>query len=107
MEKSKLNTFIGFSIKARKAKLGVNAVKTLKRAEILILCSSASENTYKEAISLSKKLNAKLYVLNEIKLEDIVFKENCKLMAVVDKNLSKAITECESRHLKEYFGGLL
>ena len=79
MEQTKLNTFIGFAIKARKAKLGVNAVKTLKRADLLILCSTSSENTLKESVSLSKKLNAKLYILKEIKLEDVVFKENCKL----------------------------
>ena len=107
MEQTKLNTFIGFAIKARKAKLGVNAVKTLKKAEILILCSSASENTLKDVVSLSKKLNAKLYVLNEIKLEDVVYKENCKLMAVCDKGLSKAIIECKSSRLQEYIGGLL
>ena len=107
MEQTKLNTFIGFAIKARNAKLGVNAVKTLKRADLLILCSTSSENTLKESVSLSKKLNAKLYILKEIKLEDVVFKENCKLIAVCDKNLSKAIIECKSSHLQEYIGGLL
>ena len=107
MEQTKLNTFIGFAIKARKAKLGVNAVKTLKKADVLIICSTASENTLKEAISLSKKLNAKLYVLTDIKLEDIVYKENCKLIAVLDKGLAKAIMECKSSHLQEYIGGLL
>ena len=71
MEKSKAFTFIGFAIRARKVKMGVNAVKTLKKAVLLILCHTASENTLKEAVSLSNKLNAKLLILNEIELEEM------------------------------------
>ncbi len=107
MEKSKIFTFIGFAIKARKAKLGVNAIKTLKRAELLVVCHSASENTKKEAVSLARKLNAKLYTLNEVKLEDIVFKSECKLLAICDKSLSDAVINSNDSRLTEYLGGLL
>ncbi len=107
MGKTKAFTFIGFAIKARKVKMGVNAVNTLKKAELLIVCSTATENTLKEAVSLSKKLLAKLLVLNDIKLEEVVFKENCKLIAITDKALSKAILDSQDSHLSEYFGGLL
>ncbi len=107
MEKTKAFTFIGFAIKARKVKMGVNAVKTLKKAELLIVCSTATENTLKESVSLSKKLNSKLLVLNEVKLEEVVFKENCKLIAILDKALSKAIIDSNDSRLSEYFGGLL
>ena len=106
MEKTKAFTFIGFAIKARKVKLGVNAVKTLKRAEIMILCSSASENTVKEAVSLSKRLNAKLLILKGVLLEQVVYKQECKLIAIFDKALSKAILESNDSHIEEYSGGL-
>ena len=107
MEKTKAFTFIGFAIKARKVKMGVNAVKTLKRAELLIVCSTATENTLKESVSLSKRLLAKLLVLNDVKLEEVVFKENCKLIAITDKALANAILSSNDSHLSEYFGGLL
>ena len=108
MEKTKAFTFIGFAIRARKVKMGVNAVKTLKKAELLIVCSTATENTLKEAVSLSKKLFAKLLVLYDVKLEEVVFKENCKLIAITDKALAKAVLDnCNDSHLSEYFGGLL
>ncbi len=107
METSKLFTFIGFAIKARKVKMGVNAIKTLKRAQLLILCHMASENTVKEAISLSKRLNAKLFILNDIKLEDVVFKDKLKLIAVCDDALAKAIIDSNDSRLKECLGGLL
>ena len=107
MEKSKAFTFIGFAIKARKVKMGVNAVATLKRAELLIVCHTASENTVKDAASLAKKLKAKLFVLNEINLSEVTFKENCKLIAITDKPLSEAIFKSDERRLVEYSGGLL
>ena len=107
MEKSKAFTFIGFAIKARKVKMGVNAVATLKRAEILIVCHTASENTVKDAVSLAKRLNAKLYMLNEVNLSDVTFKDNCKLIAITDKPLSEAIIKSDERRLVEYSGGLL
>ncbi len=87
--------------------MGVNAVATLKKAELLILCHTASENTLNDAVSLSKKLNAKLFILNEIELEKVIFKENCKLIAITDKGLSDAIKKCDERRLVDYFGGLL
>ena len=105
MEQSKLQTFIGFAIKSRKIKCGVNAVATLKRANVLIICSSATENTFKDAEKLAKKLFAKLYVLNEIKLEDLVLKSLCKLVAITDKGLANAIVNCNDSRLKEYSGG--
>ena len=107
MEKSKAFTFIGFAIKARKVKMGVNAVATLKRAEILIVCHTASENTVKDAVSLAKRLGAKLYTLNEVNLSDVTFKDNCKLIAITDKALSEAIRKSDERRLVEYSGGLL
>ncbi|MBR2377500.1 MAG: hypothetical protein IKA85_07035 [Clostridia bacterium] len=107
MEKSKAFTFIGFAIKARKVKMGVNAVKTLKKAELLILCHTATENTLKESVSLSNKLNAKLLILNEIELEKVTFKAGVKLIAITDKALSDAILKSDERRLVEYLGGLL
>ena len=105
MEKSKAFTFIGFAIKARKLRCGVNAISTLKKADLLILCSSASENTKKDAVKLSKKLNAKLLVLNEVLLESVVYKDKCKLVAVTDNALAKAILNSGDSRFCEYQEG--
>ena len=105
MEKSKAFTFIGFAIKARKLRCGVNAISTLKKADLLILCSSASENTKKDAVKLSKKLNAKLSVLNEVLLESVVYKDKCKLVAVTDNALAKAILNSGDSRFCEYQEG--
>lgn len=94
--KSKLATFIGFAVRTGRYKIGVNAVATLKKANLMIVCDSASENTKKESEKLSKKLRVPLYQTVECTLEELVHRENAKVMAITDKDLAKAVTDnCE------------
>ena len=78
-------------MRARKFKIGVNAVATLKKANLLILCRSASENTKKEAVKLAKKLRSKLILTVSKDLSEYTHVENGKLMAILDNELAKAI----------------
>ena len=85
-------SYLGFAKKAGKLKAGVNAISTLRGAiPLMILCDSASDNTKKEAAALSKKHGSKLYLSKEVTVEKLVNKENCKLVAVLDDSLAKAI----------------
>jgi hypothetical protein len=59
----------------------------------MILCNSASENTVKDAVKLAKKFNCPIITPKEKKLEEITFRENAKVMAIADKDLSKAIID--------------
>ncbi len=89
----KLRTYIGFAIKAGKVRTGVNAIGTLKgRIPLLILCSTASENTVKDAVKLSKKHSAAIVVSNDL-VADLFNKENCKLAAILDQSLANAILD--------------
>ena len=62
----KIVSYIGFAIRARKVKLGVNAANSAKvgTIKLLVLCSTAAKNTVKEAVSLSKKHGAKILEAN-------------------------------------------
>lgn len=92
--KSKVLSYLGFALKSRKIKRGVNTICTLKgKVKVLIICQTASENTFKDAISLSKKLCAQLIVSKTYKVEDLVHKEKCKLIAVEDDSLATAILQ--------------
>lgn len=91
--KTKAQTFIGFAIRAKKYRIGMNAVQTLKRIELLITCSSASENTKKEALKVANKYHCKLIESTAQTLEKITFTPNAKVMAITDKALAKAILE--------------
>ena len=107
METSKILTFIGFSIRARKVRSGVNAIKTLKGGvPLLILCHTASDNTLKDAVKLSKKLSARLVISKTYKIEDVIKKEHCKLIAIQDNSLAKAILDNLDCHFQEYSQGV-
>ncbi len=91
--KTKAQTFIGFAIRAKKYRIGMNAVQTLKSINLLIVCCSASENTKEQAQKVASKYHCPMIITNEIKLEQITFKENSKVMAITDKSLAKAILD--------------
>ena len=105
-KKSKVLTFIGFALRARGVKCGVNAVQTIKGGcEVMILCKSASNNTFDDVAKLAKKLSAKLYISKTHLVEEIVSKPNCKLIAITNKELSKAIIENIDEDFALYTGG--
>lgn len=91
--KSKSSTFIGFAIRARKFRIGMNAVQTLKSINLLIVCNTASDNTKTEAEKVAKKYRCPLIITKTEKLEDITHRENAKVMAIADKALAKAILD--------------
>ncbi len=89
----KAQTFIGFVMRTGKFRIGVNAIKTVKRAYLLIACGSASENTLAEAKKLAKRLHCKLFKTDGALLEEYTHRENAKLMAIENKELSVALLE--------------
>ncbi|MBR1968686.1 MAG: hypothetical protein IKJ14_03630 [Clostridia bacterium] len=91
--KSKAETFVGFAIRAKKFRIGLNAVATLKKANLLIVCKTASENTVKDAGKLKRKFNCPMLITVEKTLEEITHRENAKVMAIADFALAKAILD--------------
>ena len=92
-KKSKAQTFIGFVIRAGKFRIGANAVATLKKACLIIVCYTAADNTKKEADKLAKKFHAPIIETVDNTLENLTHRENAKVMAVTDKDLSQAILD--------------
>ena len=106
MENNKIYTYIGFAIKSRKIRCGFNSVATLKgKVPLLLLCKTASDNTFDEVKKIASRINSKIYISTTYKVEDLVNKENCKLIAIQDYNLAKAIIENGKDHIVEYSGG--
>ena len=91
MENNKAYTFIGFAMRTMKYKVGMNACQTLKKANLVIVCKSASENTVKDAVKLAKKLHCKIIQTKVDLLEEIIHRANTKVMALADKDLAIAV----------------
>ena len=57
----------------------------------MLVCATASKNTLSDAMSLAKKHGATLVMTKTITVEDFFDKENARLAAILDENLSEAI----------------
>lgn len=91
--KTRAETFIGFVIRTGKFRIGANASATLKKANLVIVCNSASDNTKKDADKLAKRFNCPILETKTKTLEDLTHRENAKVMSVCDKKLSEAILD--------------
>ena len=90
---SKVQTFLGFAIKARKYRVGLNTIATLKNVNLLVICKTISENSKKEAEKLAKKFKCPLLETKDVMLSELIHIEDTKIMAITDKNLANAVIE--------------
>lgn len=87
----KVETYLGFCLRARKIAVGGGSIETLKKGVyLLIVCSSASENTLKVALKYKNRFSCPLLIC-KVGLENVLHREGCKLAAVRDAGLAKAI----------------
>lgn len=85
---NKLKTYLGFSVKSNSIIFGYdNILKTRKKLDVVIFCSSAQEKIIKPILNLEFKC-VKLKVL---KLSDLLNRENVKVIGIKNYNLTKAI----------------
>lgn len=92
-KKSKAETYLGFVLRSGKYRLGGNAIATLKEVNLLVLCHTAEKNSVETAKKLAKKFGVKIVVMKEKTLESVTGKDFCKLMAILDASLAKAILD--------------
>jgi hypothetical protein len=105
LAKRAVETFIGFSIKARKISLGAGSVDMAKKDVYLILvCSSASQNTFKLALKYKNRHSCPL-IICKCGLENAVNKPNCKIAAIRDESLARAIVDNACDDYELYAGG--
>ena len=93
MAGNKIATFIGFVIRSGKYRSGMNTVQTIKKANLILVCKTASENTKSLAEKVAKRLNCPVMVSTQKPLTDYTFTTNTKVLAVTDKSLAKAIID--------------
>ena len=87
----KVETYLGFCLRARKIALGSGTCDLLKKGVYLgIVCSTASENTFKLAVKYKNRFSCPL-IICKTGLENAVHKAGCKICAVKDAELAKAI----------------
>lgn len=106
MAKSKVDAYIGFCVRARKIVLGSGAIATQRGGvHLVIVCSSAAKNTFKLALKYKNRFSCPLMICN-CGLENAVNKPDCKIAAVKDEHLAKAILANACEEYEIYAGGV-
>ena len=105
MTKSKIESYIGFAIRARKIRLGSGAISTLRGGvDLLILDGTAAKNSQRLALKFKNRFSCPLIVC-ESGFSDLVGKPDCKLAAICDKSLSGAILDNLDGNFRLYLSG--
>lgn len=105
MVPSKVRSYIGFCFKARKLVLGSSAIGTLKGGVfLLIMDGNAAQNSIRYALKYKKRFLCPLLVCKD-GFEELVGKPLCRLAAVCDENLAKAILDSGESGYELYTGG--
>lgn len=105
MGRTKIETFIGFCRKAGKLSLGAGAVDAAKNNVYLIIVSAdASENSKKLAVKYKRRFFCPLLICKS-EFDFAVNKPGCKIAAVRDKQLAKAILDNIDDNYELYAGG--
>ena len=89
---SKIDSYIGFSIKSGKALFGLEMLKKSKKKPYLILIDNAlGANSLKQVTFFSEKNNVMIITLPENHLNESLKRNNIKILSLLDENLCSAI----------------
>ena len=91
MVNGKIEAYIGFCIKSGKISLGSGAISTLRGGVYLIIADgTAAKNSKRLALKFKNRFNCPLLICGH-GFENAVNRAGCKIAAVRDENLAKAI----------------
>lgn len=106
MAKDKVESYLGFCLRSRRIALGSGAIDCLRGGvHLIIVCSSAADNTFKKALKFKNRFSCPLMIC-KCGLERAVNKQGCKIAAVKDYNLAKAILANVCEEYEIYAGGV-
>ena len=91
LEIIKAKSYVGFAIKSRSIRFGVDDICKLKRAELVIVSGALQDSSLKKAISFCEKNHVDLVKLGIDDFENLLDNKSVKIFAILDKNLASII----------------
>ena len=108
MEKNKLETYLGFCVRAGKIVFGAEMIERQKKGiKLLIADGGAGKNSLKPAINAKEKFACPFVITAENALGGLLHRPAVKVAAVLDEHLASAIVSLVGvePQLKLYSGG--
>lgn len=94
---SKLKSYLGFSIKSNKIIFGIDNLETTKKnVSLVICCKTLADNSFKKLCSLCNKRKWILVQTNNLTISELISRENCRILGILDTNLADAIKTQEN-----------
>lgn len=92
MNINKIKTYIGFAVRSRHIIFGYDNIVVYKKKQSLILISSTSSSKISEKlISFAKNNDIRYIMPKNITVEELVNRDNSKMISILDDNLADAI----------------
>ncbi len=105
MSSGKIETYLGFCIKSGNITLGSGAISTLRGGvHLLIVDGNSAKNSKRLALKFKNRFNCPLLICKS-GFEKAVNREGCKLAAVKEENLAKAILQTKDENYELFCGG--
>ena len=104
---TKISSYLGFCIRARKIVFGVDRIETQNRGYLLIADGDLKENSLKIMIKASERMSCRLLITDGGLLGELLHRGGVKAVVITEKQLAHAIEkEAESKpQIKFYSGG--
>lgn len=91
MEKDKIESLLGFAVKAGKLVYGADSLETTRtRVYVVFTCSTASDNTKQKVRKIASAKHIPMLITKK-ELQYIVSRKNCKVIGVTDKQMAEAM----------------
>ncbi len=108
MERSKIETYLGFCIRSRKIIFGAETIeKQRKGVYLLIMDGGIGKNSLKPMMKAQETLGCPLYITDEGTLAEWVHRPAVKAVAITDNHLASAMLKAADGEpkFKSYSGG--
>lgn len=88
---SKIKTYVGFAIKSRDIKFGVDDIVKMKSVKLIIASKSLGESSLAKLKKFAAIKNMEVTMLDKDLFNQIMQSENIKAIAISNENLAEAI----------------
>lgn len=93
---NKLESLLGFAVKSGKIVFGFDNLCETRKNVKLVIYSPSTNDKVKQKLQLLCKHKEWSLVESIEPLEDLIHRDNCKVVGIVDKNMSSAILKLEN-----------
>jgi len=88
----KIKSYLAFSVRSGKIIFGVDKLFVSKKIPyVVLICSTQNDKVSNKIIRFCNENKIKVIKLNDLILGDLIGRDNCKVVGLLDYNLSKAI----------------